>query len=220
MSDTSGAVSAALSDGSPSTPESAQSALEALQSNAEWSEKFLDGDPAAAAKFHELSRVIAGAPPATKAPAEITTPKTAAEAKTVLDRLQNDPQWAGRFLGGDEAARREFAELSYLAMNGVRPAGFNATVSGMSSPRDILNMADALAELGFPMKAITEAVGGIPDLNAEHVAKANEMYRQATGDAEWVKRYLAGGYAERQLMSAISVIRSQWETLMREASAR
>ncbi|MFO1099737.1 MAG: hypothetical protein U1E81_16090 [Xanthobacteraceae bacterium] len=218
MSDT--PVSSALhGDAAPATPEAAQSALESLQGNAEWSEKFLSGDPAAAAKFHELSRIIVGAGPAAKEPTS-AAPKTADEARSTLAALQNDSTWAARFLRGEAKEREQFAALNYFAVNGVPPAGPNISVLGMSSPRHILSAADALAQLGFPMRAISEAVGGIPDLAPEHIAKANELHRQVTGDPEWRKRYLAGGYAERQLMTAISVVRSQWETKMRDVAAR
>ena len=220
MSDTSGAVSAALSDGSPSTPESAQSALEALQSNAEWSEKFLGGDPAAAAKFHELSRIIAGAPPAAKAPAAITAPKTADEARAALTTLQNDPAWAAKFLSGDEGARREFARLVYHIAEGVPAAAHTASAGGTVSPATLLSAADGLAEIGFDQAAIDDALTGIKDIGPQHVELANRLFAEATGNAEWMKRYLAGGVVERRQMTAINTVRSQWELRQREASAR
>lgn len=220
MIDTPGAVSAALGDISPTTPADAAAALESLQSNAEWSEKFLAGDQAAAARFHELSRVIAGVGPAEKEPVVIGEPKTADEARAALTQLQNDTAWAGRFLSGDEGARRQFASLVYHIANEVPAAAHSASVAGMVSPATMLSAADGLAAIGFDQKAIDEALTGIPNLGPEHVARANQLYAEATGNPDWVRRYLAGGAEERRLMAAISTVRSQWEIKMREASAR
>ncbi len=150
-------------------------------------------------------------------PAAIAEPKTPQEAAIKLQTLTQNQQWRDQLLAGDSGVRAEFKSLTELAaqagdrldgvLNGTaQPQPFEMTSrENPLSTRDLQSGADDLRSRGLDDDVIREIMSDRVASKAEH-DEVREFQRKRMGDAEWVKRLLAGDHeAQRELtlMSAV-----------------
>jgi hypothetical protein len=132
-------------------------------------------------------------------------PKTATEARTVLDTRMADKDWGGRVFNGDVAANKELRDLTAMVAAG---GADTVTVAMNGNPvnmptTDLAQMAHTTAmfrELGIRDEVTREFLQGKQVTAQEYELVANWKKIQM-GDAEFVKRFLDGGVKERQLMT-------------------
>jgi hypothetical protein len=143
-------------------------------------------------------------------------PATAADARARLDILSKDKGWADRLFAGDVTANREFKDLTALAGSADDTAEaiagttspqplFETTTGGQLPRRHVNEIVASMREAGLSDGAIGEALNGGKVTRAE-MAAAKAFKNMRHGDAEWVKRFLAGSYAERRENMLLSII--------------
>jgi hypothetical protein len=131
-------------------------------------------------------------------------PKTATEARTVLDARKADPAWSGRYLAGNPAAKKEFDDLTAMvaaggddtvavAMNG-HPANMPTT-----DQHQMAHTTALFRELGIRDEVTREFLQGKQVTPQEYELVAN-WKKEHMGDADWVKKYLSGDVKARQQM--------------------
>jgi hypothetical protein len=141
---------------------------------------------------------------------------TGIEAQRRLDGLIADRGWGAKYLLGDAQVRKEYAELQATieAREGDRVA---AAVDGTLPPPTglfdwqphhvLTQTVGMLRDAGINDATIAETLNERPVSKAEFEA-TKILKNQKFGDAEWVKRYLAGGYTEKREAWLMSIILS------------
>ena len=152
-----------------------------------------------------------------------SAPLTPAEAEAKLNELTADTEagraWSAKWLGGNPGAVAEFRAL--VEAKNAKPAGgdflsrvINGTAElplvdthhGGLTVRNQMFVAESLRDLGFTETSIREYFEGTPN-SKEVVDNARLHEAQRTSDPEWVKRFLAGGRAERLELALAKAIR-------------
>jgi hypothetical protein len=157
----------------------------------------------------------------TASPAPPDKPSTAAEAKARLDHLVRDGEWSKKLDAGDADTHKEFHALTALAADLPPADRLDAALRGEVNPgliettdadnplttRKLASTVEELREVGLSDDAIREAIHGGSNTAAIHRA-VGELKAKLFGDQEWVKKYLAGGAAERKQATLIAIILS------------
>jgi hypothetical protein len=138
-------------------------------------------------------------------------PKTATEARAVLDTRMADKDWGGRVFNGDIAANKELRDLTAMvaaggadtvtvAMNG-NPVNMPTTEQAQMA-----HTAGLFRELGIRDEVTSQFLRGEQVTPQEYELVAN-WKKEHMGDADWVKKYLSGDVkARQQMMLADSVL--------------
>jgi hypothetical protein len=160
----------------------------------------------AGAKLAEMKAKYDGPPPS-------ETPTNATEAETRLGALARDPRWSAQFFSGNLQARAEYERLTQQiagrdavsdALSGIEPPVWEVTANGELSTRNVISGVEAMREVGLPDPVIEQLLKGEPKLSAENLQTVMREKAEALGNAEFVRRLLAGGYNERRLMAAMN----------------
>ena len=138
-------------------------------------------------------------------------------AQAALDKFANDPTAGKKLFAGDVATTQELHRLTAAVAGSTGPdvlkhaiapstgLGFDLTLPGQIPARDRAAAIDELRSSGIPDGAIAEAFTG-KQFTTEEVARARALKAQRMGDAEWTKRLMNGGYAERREFTLMSII--------------
>jgi hypothetical protein len=139
-------------------------------------------------------------------------------AKLELEALTANALWRDKYFSGDAEARRQFTALTSRIADGtgetadalagapLPPPGTIETTTGKEMSRR--TRADAVAglrELGMNDATILQAIDGA-EVGAHELAAARMQKSMRLSDAEWVKRYMAGGLAEKREMGLLNLI--------------
>jgi hypothetical protein len=168
----------------------------------------------------EKLAAMSPAPPATDLtkPANIAA-MSSSQARDRLAALQADEKWTARFLSGSKKEIDEFNNLTAkkneagdrqleIAMrHGVEVAPLipEVTFDGALNTARLANVIADLRDHGLEDAHIEEAFDETRTIpRATHEA-VKQLQRQRLGDADYVKRYLAGGAAEKREMALIRI---------------
>lgn len=164
----------------------------------------------ATAALTAMALAFRGGPP----PADEPAPKNATEASAKLATLTADPEFRTKLLNGDVETRAKFNALTALvaeggdvvgaAMNGVVPEN-EITTDGHASLRNIADATTELRKAGLSDPAIREVMADAKQTRTS-VDLAAQRQIERHGDADWVKRLLAGSHAEVREQTLLSVI--------------
>lgn len=142
------------------------------------------------------------------------------QARQELGRRGEDAQWRDAFLSGSPSHRKDFDVLVARAAvdqqiddivasagtNTATPGGPN--ISGLSA-HDVRAAAGWLHDSGLSDGTIAELLRGETSVTDEDYRKlVPEVREKMFGDAEWVRRLMAGGATERRQLLAWGVIRT------------
>jgi hypothetical protein len=154
---------------------------------------------------------------AAQAPAPPAEIKSAADAVVARAALSKDPAFVQKYMTGDAGARRQMAALnallagadeSLLARSGASPPEGYVKEPGVTAGwREMAAGAGALRELGISEAAIAQVLQDQPEARVFH-DMARQRKAERMGDADWLKRYLTGEFAERKEMTLINIILS------------
>jgi hypothetical protein len=145
--------------------------------------------------------------------------QTGNSAQAALDKFANDPTIAQKIFGCDVATLKQFHDLTAAVAGGTGPdvlknaiapqpvGGFDLTFHGEMPARDRAAAIDELRSSGISDYAIAEALIGT-EFSVADVARTRALKAQRMGDAEWTKRLMNGGYAERREFTLMSIILS------------
>jgi hypothetical protein len=139
------------------------------------------------------------------APPPSIVPQDSQDAKAQLDLLGRDPNWSRALFAGDRAVRDQFDKLNAKA--GADTIG--DALAGIQEPEPIIETtmfgelpSSAVKQVIADMRtfnisdgAIAEAIAGTP-IAAKEYAATVALQSMKFGDAEWVKRLMAGSWAE------------------------
>jgi hypothetical protein len=141
---------------------------------------------------------------------------TAIQAQGQLDALSSDPAWTERFFAGDVEARRQFGELTAAAALRDDHANALADTPAPDSEwkvygpnelpaRDLATVIQDFRMQGIGDGAISDLLAGRQLPKEEYIA-AKQLQHMRLGDAEWVKRFMNGGAAERREATLMAMI--------------
>jgi len=163
---------------------------------------------------NELAKMAAVASP----PPPMMAPATAADARGRLDTLSRDKGWATRLLAGDVQANREFADLNKLAASADDTAEaiagtateastpiFETTTGGQLPRRHVEQAIQQMREGGLRDEVIQQAFE-LPPITRADATMTKALQSKRHGDAEWVKRLMAGDYEARREHVLMSII--------------
>ena len=166
----------------------------------------------ATAKLDEMTVAYRGGPPSDK-------PQTPAEAKAQLDDLSKDKGWADKLMAGDVAARREFDVLTKMQadaddrLEGVLNGTAQPQMMELTTPehplstRDLQSGVDGLREAGVREEVIRDFLRGEP-VSKETRQLVERFQAKRHGDAEWVKKLLAGDHEANRELTTMSIVLS------------
>lgn len=140
------------------------------------------------------------------------------EATARLDGLRANSEWAGKFLGGNQAARREHDHLAQIIANGGPADTIDAIMAGTPPAQAVTGdglpnyreMAAAAAEfraVGISDAAIRQV------LTEQKISRAEQDMARAwladhKSNAEWRGKLLAGDNEARRQFTLASIILS------------
>jgi hypothetical protein len=145
---------------------------------------------------------------------------TPGQARIALAELQADEKWTQRFLDGGLKERKQFDELAAkkneaadgqlveIAMrHGVEAAPLipEVTFDGALNTAKLANVIADLRDHGLEDDHISEAFDEERTIDRATHDAVKRLEQQRLGDAEYVKRYLAGGAAEKREMALIRI---------------
>jgi hypothetical protein len=134
-------------------------------------------------------------------------PKTATEARTVLDARMADKDWGGRIFNGDAGANKELRELTAMVAAGgadtvaVAVAG-NPVRMPTTEQAHMAHTAALFRDLGIRDEVTSQFLRGEQVTPLEYELVAN-WKKTAMGDNSaggFVERYLAGNVEAKQKM--------------------
>jgi hypothetical protein len=138
-------------------------------------------------------------------------PKTATEARAVLDARLADRDWSARVFNGEPAANKELHELtSMVAAGGDDTVTVAMTGNPANMPTTDLHQMSHTAgwfcELGIRDECTSEFLRGGQVTPKEMEAVVN-WKKEHVGDVDWVKKFLSGDVkARQQMMLADSIL--------------
>lgn len=143
------------------------------------------------------------------------------EAQGRLDALATDPAWVGKFFAGDVEARQQFGDLTAaaalrddhanaLADEPAPDPEFKVYAQDELTARDLAGVIQDFRLQGISDAAISDLLSGKSASKQEYIS-VQKLQHMKFGDAEWVKRYLAGGAAERREATLMAMIVTAFE---------
>jgi hypothetical protein len=138
-------------------------------------------------------------------------PKTATEARAVLDARKVDPAWGERVFNGDVAANKEFRELTAMSVTGgddTVAVAMNGNPVNMPTTDHALmaHTAALFRQLGIRDEVTSQFLRGVQVTPQEYELVSN-WKKENMGDEAFVKRYLSGDVkASQQMMIANTVL--------------
>ena len=148
----------------------------------------------------------------------LAPPATPAEAVTRLAELQANSEWAAKVISKTDgyAEKQEFASLIALKAS---DDNFDAVINGTATPPEIELVSDGkmsvrntmasaadLRQIGIEDNQIKRLLKGEP-LSPEDFKVVEQFKTAKLGDAEFVKKLLAGGAEEARLLNLWSIYR-------------
>jgi hypothetical protein len=141
---------------------------------------------------------------------------SAAQARVHFNKLSADPAWTERFLNGGMAEQKELAavmerkgdtKLDQAIEHGDEGVPyFETTFSGALNSAKLAKVVTHLKELGLESGHIREAFNEDLMIDRTTYDAAKRLERERFSDADYVKRYLAGGAAEKREMSLLRIV--------------
>jgi hypothetical protein len=169
-----------------------------------------------------LAAMSPAAPPVDPAALVNIAAMSPGAARARLGGLLQNAEWQKQFLGGNGPQLREFKELSEkaagpgdtrldaaLAYDPNTAPPFETSYAGELNTWQLAKVVTNLKELGLEPDHIREAFDvENRTIDGATWAAAKRLEQQRFGDAEYVKRYLAGNPAEKREMALIRIVLS------------
>jgi hypothetical protein len=144
---------------------------------------------------------------------------TPTQARERLAELQSDKEWTQRFLSGGLKEKKQFdvllakqneatdAQLEIAMRNGVEVAPLipEVTFDGALNSARLAQVITDLRDHGLEDAHIEEAFDETRTIDRATHEAVKRLEQQRLRDVEYVKRYLAGGAAEKREMALIRI---------------
>jgi hypothetical protein len=153
----------------------------------------------------EMKKAYDGPPPS-------ATPKDASEARARLAAVAADEAWRNKYFSGDQAVRKELAEINALiaagdpvdaVMAGVAPEEVAVGTVNKATLSQMASAVPALREAGLPDDMIAAVLRDEPT-DAATFADARMARREMDGSEVFRQRYLSGDREAKQLSLGVN----------------